>query len=332
MTDTESSARISVHHFAINRSGMRSSVNVYIKDNDLIVEALADFDVGQTLECGQCFHFEKLDENEYALAAFGRLLHIKQTEDKVIFYNTTFDDFENIWKNYFDLERDYAEIKKILLSKDEKLKEAIDTMYGVRLLNQEFVETLISFIISQNKQIPHIKQIVANISKQYGEYLGEISGHSFYSFPDIARLQNVTEEDLRECKTGFRAPYIRNAIELVCQQTITVQQLSVLDTKSCCDKLKLIKGVGNKVANCVMLFGLGKRDAFPVDVWIKRIMETLYFNGQDTANEVIEKFANDIYGEFGGYAQQYLFYYGKTRQIGVDKVNKKEKVKPKTKK
>ena len=297
------------------------------KDKNVVLRGIVDFDVEQTLECGQCFHFVKVGEREYGVSACNRLLHIKQTEDEVIFYDTTMDEYENIWSKYFDLDRDYGAIKKKLLDNDDKLQEAVYTMDGVRILEQEFFETLISFIISQNKQIPHIKKIVADISEKYGTYVGNIGEEKFYAFPTIEQLRKVTVDELRECKTGFRAPYIADAVVKVMEGTVNEEKLKLADEQSCEEQLTQIKGVGNKVANCVMLFGLGKREAFPVDVWIKRIMEYLYFEGVDTSKEKIYAFAREHFGEYGGYAQQYLFYYGKTVKMGVNKVktNKEEK-------
>lgn len=285
------------------------------KENQIILEETTDFHLGQTLECGQCFHFKKLGDNEYGISAFGRLLHAKQIADKVIFYNTTMDDYRQIWLEYFDLNRDYGQIKKALLSADDKLCDAIETMWGIRILQQDFFETLISFIISQNKQIPHIKQIVADISREYGTFLGEINGESFYSFPDCHTLKAVGEEELRRLKTGFRAPYICDAAGKVGDGILTEELLCSLNTAEVMGRLMEIKGVGEKVASCVMLFGLGIREEFPVDVWIKRIMEELYFH-KDTPREEIRMKAMEMYGKYGGYAQQYLFYYGKVNQIG----------------
>lgn len=287
-------------------------MQICYEDDNTVIYGVTDFDVEQTLECGQCFHFKKLGEKEYGLTAFHKLLHIRQDGDTVIFYNTTKEDFENIWKDYFDLDRDYAEIKNYLLSYDDRLKEAICTMNGVRILKQEFFETLISFIISQNKQIPHIKKIVAELSEKYGDYLGEIAGERFFAFPTKEQLMEVTQEQLRECKTGFRAPYIMDAVNKVNAGIISEADLRAADCENCERMLTQIKGVGNKVANCCMLFGLEKREAFPVDVWIKRIMEYIYFEGKPTQKEVILKFAKEHFGSYGGYAQQYLFYYGKT--------------------
>lgn len=286
-----------------------------MSEMDYVLCGVKDFDVGQTLECGQCFHFKKIDENEYGVVAFGKLLHIRQEKETVIFYDTTEEEYGSIWEKYFDLDRDYGEIKEFLLEKDSELKKAIDQMQGVRILRQEFFETLISFIISQNKQIPHIKQIVETISRKYGEYLGKIGEEEFFGFPTCERMLDITIEDLRECKTGFRAPYIRDAVEKVCDKIIDEKTLREADVDVCIQELQKIKGVGEKIGNCVMLFGLEKREAFPIDVWIKRIMEFMYFEREASKDEIAQ-FAKERFGIYGGYAQQYLFYYGRENKLG----------------
>ena len=285
--------------------------------SDYKLKNVCDFDLAQTLECGQCFHFVKLDENDYVLTAKGRLLHVSQQADTVTFYDTEEDEYVNVWKDYFDMDRDYSAIKKKLLEKDDKLKDAIESMWGVRILNQDFFETLISFIISQNKQIPHIKKIVADISAKFGTYKGTYGGTDMYTFPTLEQLVNASEEDFKELKTGFRAPYIMDAIRRNMAGQFDRNELKSMDYDSCIKELMAIKGVGEKVANCVSLFGLGKKEAFPVDVWIKRIMETMYFDGVDTPKDKIAAFAKEQFGELGGFAQQYLFYYGKSIKMGV---------------
>ena len=283
-------------------------------NENVILSDVKDFNIQQIFECGQCFHFEKIDHMEYAAVAYGKLLRIKQEDDRVIMYNTSVDEYNSIWREYFDMDTDYELIKSRLKSTCEELEPAIDEKSGVRILRQEFVEILLSFIISQNKQIPHIKQIVSTISKEYGELLGEINGKEYYSFPDLEILSQITEDDFRRMKTGFRAPYLCDAIKHL-REWRGVKDFSGLSYEEAKEKLLEIKGVGDKVANCVLLFGLGYTSAFPVDVWIKRIMEHLYFK-KDTPKDKIIKFAEEKYGKYGGYAQQYLFYFARDGKLG----------------
>lgn len=284
-----------------------------LKEN-VILTNVYDFNIQQIFECGQCFHFEKLDYMEYVTVAYGKLLHIKQEADKVIMYNTSMDEYNSIWRTYFDMDTDYGEIKSKLMSTCEELKPAIDEKSGVRILRQEFSEILLSFIISQNKQIPHIKQIVASISKEYGELVGSIAGKEFYSFPTLEVLESISEDDFRRLKTGFRAPYLCDAISHL-KEWESEKSFDNLSYDEAKEKLLAIKGVGDKVANCVLLFGLGYTSAFPVDVWIKRIMEHLYFK-KDTQKDKILRFAEERFGKYGGYAQQYLFYFARDGKIG----------------
>ena len=271
-----------------------------------------DFDLRQTLECGQCFNFEKLNEQEYAVVAFDRLLHIKQCDNELVFLNADEADIQNIWIPYFDLDRDYGEIKAKVSEADERLKPITEEYGGIRILNQDFTETLISFIISQNKNITHIKQIVRLISEANGHLLGEINGREYYSFPHLPELDKITVDDFKALKTGFRAPYLRDAIDRMMSGEIDGDELRGMTFADAKERLMNIKGVGDKVANCVLLFGLGFRNAFPVDVWIKRVMEELYF-GKDTPKDLIEKFAAEKFGKYGGYAQQYLFIYAREK-------------------
>ncbi len=273
-----------------------------------------DFDIEQTLECGQCFNFEKLDEKEYIVVFSGKMLHIKQEDNSLILHNASEEEAERIWKPYFDLDRDYAKIKTGVIQADDRMRPIIGEYSGIHILEQEFVETLISFIISQNKNIPHIKQIIRRISEEHGERIGSFNGRDYFSFPGLDELERISVEEFRELKTGFRAPYLRDAVDKLASGTIKEDVLREEGFEKAKADLTRIKGVGEKVANCVLLFGLGYRNAFPVDVWIKRVMEELYF-GQDTDKKVIESFAAEKFGEYGGYAQQYLFIYA--RESGV---------------
>lgn len=265
-----------------------------------------DFLLSQTLECGQCFHFKKIQDEEYQIVAYGKLLHASYKDNELTLHNVDEEDVE-LWYDYFDLGRDYGAIKSYLLAKDDLLRPSIEAMWGVRLLKQEFFETMISFIISQNQQIPRIKQIVANLSKACGKKLSE----DMYAFPTAKDILGIGEAGVRECKAGFRSSYIIDACQKYLNGEINEEVLRDSSYSDCIEKLKCIKGVGDKVANCVALFSLEKRNAFPVDVWIKRTMESIYFKKETSVKEIAE-FAGERFGEYGGYAQQYLFYYGKT--------------------
>ena len=290
-------------------------MNIYSKDKDLIIEGLRDFDIEEILECGQCFHFTKFGDKKYELMAYGKYLMVAQQGDVLTLYNTSMKEYDCIWKKYFDIETDYGKIKQDILSIDSRLRDAIEAKPGIRILKQDLFETLISFIISQNKQIPHIKQIVHLISERYGNKIELSDGRSVYAFPTVEQLSAVSEEELRECKVGFRAPYIKCAVEMVASGEISKDKLLSMDVSEARQTLMTIKGVGEKVANCVLLFGLGFADTFPVDVWMKRIMEYMYFDGSQD-KKVIEAYAMEKYGALAGYAQQYLFFYGREKGLG----------------
>ena len=290
-------------------------MNIYSENKNVIIENIYDFNIEEVLECGQCFHFTKLDKSNYELLAYGKYLNVTQDGTKLTLHNTTMEEFNSCWKIYFDLDNDYSKIKTNIVELDNRLKDAVEAKPGIRILKQDFFETLISFIISQNKQIPHIKQIVHTISERFGEEIKLSSGRIVYAFPTVEQLSLVTEEQLRECKVGFRAPYIKCAVDMVASGEITEEGLLNMSVDEARAKLMTIKGVGEKVANCVLLFGLGFTDTFPVDVWMKRIMEYMYFDDPQD-KKIIEAFAMEKYGNLAGYAQQYLFYYGRENGLG----------------
>lgn len=281
----------------------------YIVQNDkVILKNVKDFNIKEILECGQCFRFNKIDDMHYKIIAYGKVLYIKQDTD-VTLYPTTEDDFLNIWNNYFDLDTDYSKIKNEL-SKDKILKDAIEYARGIRILNQEPFECLISFIISQNNRIPMIKKVIQNISEKYGEKVQDE-----YLFPTIEMLERATNEELRECKTGFRDKYILDAIKNIKEGLDLIKLYDIPFDKAKIELLK-IKGVGTKVADCVLLFSLKKNEVFPTDVWIKRVMEYFYFDHKEIHINEIHKYAKDNWGDLSGYAQQYLFYFARNEQIG----------------
>ncbi len=271
--------------------------------NKYILKKDSSFDIEHILECGQCFNFEKLGEKYYKITAFAKVLYIKQYEKEVHFFPCTTEEFKKIWTHYFDLDTDYNELKEIL-RKDDVLREAIAFGEGIRILNQDHFECLISFIISQNNRIPMIKSVVKNISENYGKKI--IDG---YAFPDVETLSKVSDEDLRACKTGFRSKYILDCCNKIVTNEINLKELEELSSEEMMKELLKIKGVGVKVANCTMLFSYGRGDSFPVDVWIKRAMEHFYFNDEEKPKDYIQSFGEEKFGDLSGIAQQYLFNY-----------------------
>lgn len=285
------------------------------KNDSVIIKDLDHFNLKQTLECGQCFRFYTIEVNKFLIIAYNKVLVIEQKKQDIIFYNTTIDEFNTIWYKYFDFDNNYGLIKDRLQKTDKTLSKAIESTSGIRILKQDIFETLISFIISQNKNIKHIKKVIENMSMTFGEPIKEINGITYYSFPTIEQLKNANEADLRACKTGFRAPYILDAVDKIANGILDLKELQNKPTSYVKDQLTTIKGVGDKIADCVLLFAYSRYEVFPTDVWILRIIETLYLNEKANKKHV-QQFAKQQFGDLAGYAQQYLFYYGRENKIG----------------
>lgn len=275
------------------------------------------FDVNKVFDCGQCFRFDKVEDSiheaEYAGVAHGKYISVAQDGDSITVYNSTLEEYEQIWKHFLGLDRDYERINSTLLSLSDNpsLADAIDRSSGIRILKQEPWEAICSFIISQNNNIPRIKKLVSALSLRCGERvsLEGMEAHiapshkdnegNFYSFPSPDMIKPLGIEGLAELKTGFRAKYIYDACEKMLSGEIDLDLLSKSSTDACIEHLCRVKGIGVKVASCALLFGFEKLDAFPVDVWIKKVIAK-YFN---------EDFDHRLLGEYAGIAQQYLFYY-----------------------
>lgn len=281
------------------------------KQNKVVMTDYDSFNIGEILECGQCFRFTKIDEMHYVIVAKNKVLYIKQEDDRVVFYPCNKKDFENIWIDYFDLNTDYYKIKKEICKNDDIMTKAVSYGEGIRILKQDKFECLISFIISQNNRIPQIKKVIENISREYGKKFGD-----FYLFPTLEELSVADLETLAKLKTGFRNKYILSAIDLIKNSKLSLEELAEKDTDTIRKELMKIKGVGHKVADCVIMFAYSRCECFPTDVWVKRIMNTLYFDNEEKDVEYIHSFAYKKFGAYAGYAQQYLFNYARAGSIG----------------
>lgn len=289
----------------------------YLEDK-VILEGVKNFNIKQILECGQCFRWDKVGEMNYIIVAFGKVLEILQEEDKVTFLNTNKEDFETIWFKYFDLERDYDAIKAAL-SFDDTLKSSVEYGYGIRLINQEAFELLISFIISARNSIPSIKKTILKISQRWGNEI-QYKGNIYYTFPTPEMLKDVTEDEIRATGASFRSKYIVDTVKNVNDDlnnpegTYNLERIISLSDDECHTALQAFKGVGAKVADCIMLFSMGKQSAFPVDVWVKRAMMHFY-NAEEGSLNKIRIFGRTKFGQYAGFAQQYLFYYARENGI-----------------
>lgn len=279
---------------------------------------IKDFNPKHIFECGQAFRWYKEDGGSYTAIHKEKVINVKKENDDIIFSNTNEEDFQNIWYDYFDLQTDYNKIKKEL-SKDPILRESIKFGEGIRILNQDPYETTISFIISANNQIPRIKKSIELISKNYGNFIDEYNGIKYYSFPEPEVLANANEKELEEkCKVGYRAKYIVNTSKMIYNKEVNLDELHNMATNDAKEILMKLPGVGPKVSDCILLFSLNKNDAFPVDVWVKRVMEHFYLK-EDTKLKDISKYAEEKFGPLAGFAQQYLFYYAREMGIGRKK-------------
>lgn len=266
--------------------------NVEFKNSEIHIKNVANFNLAQTLDCGQAFRWSQKENGVWCGIAFGRYIELCEKDGDIIIRGSNQADFENVWANYFDLDRDYRQIIKDV-SVNETVKKAAEYSSGIRLLNQEPWEALCSFIISQNNNIPRIKGIVERLCENFGN---KINGG--YTFPSAKTVAKLTVDDLAVIRSGFRAKYIIDAAQMVASGEINLSELKNTDYDTAREKLMTIKGVGPKVADCMLLYGLSRIEAFPRDVWIKRAL-TQMFDGQLPECAV----------QYAGIVQQYIFHY-----------------------
>ena len=278
-------------------------------DKAIRMTDFTNFNIGEILECGQCFRFEKMDDDFYFLIAFGKVLYVRQDSDAVLFWYEDdvlgLEEFTALWVPYFDLERDYAAISAKFAENDPVMSDAIAFAPGIRVLNQDPWEMIVSFIISQNNRIPQIKKVINNISKRYGTKINGLN----HAFPTAEQLSSAKAEDLRECKTGFRDKYILDASFKAANKELHLGRDTEMTTEDLRKSLLSVKGIGEKVAHCILLFGYGRFDTFPVDTWVRKVMEEYYFGGKKAQVAEIHRFAYERFGSLSGIAQQYLFHY-----------------------
>ncbi|MBR1733849.1 MAG: DNA-3-methyladenine glycosylase 2 family protein, partial [Alphaproteobacteria bacterium] len=243
---------------------------------------------------GQCFRISEVSENIWEVIAFGKNLKIRSCKNNISIFECDEKEYNEIWHDYFDMRRDYGEIKaKIRSSGDNYLIKAVEFGYGMRILNQNLWEVIVSFIISQQNNIPRIRGIIDKLCKRYDG-----------QFPSPERLAQWSETDLEKIGLGYRAKYVRNIAIAATEGKFDFEKIQRMNYENSIEYLKNFDGIGNKVANCIALFGLRKLEAFPIDVWINRILQNQYGG----------KFNVDFFHGYAGIVQQYMFYYERFRQ------------------
>jgi len=298
---------------------------IEMRRDNAVISGISPFNLKETLESGQAFRWD-LEDGVFTGVVRGRVIRAAQEGDSLVLIKPGSEEVIHLATDYFSLDVDQADIEERLRSMDPTLDSAVRSFTGLRLLRQEPWECLVSFILSARNAIPLIRRAVERIARAYGDPIlqenddglpthgGRGSGQtSYYSFPTPGRLASADVLDLVRCGAGFRSQYVKAAAERVASGDIDLQALRSLGYEGAKERLMSLRGVGEKVADCVLLFSLGFYEAFPIDVWMTRVMRYVYFGGSKVSAATITQFARERFGELAGYAQQYLFHYARRK-------------------
>ena len=264
-----------------------------------------NFNLKDTITCGQIFRFEEEKDGSYTVILSDRVINIYQKDDYIYFDSNKEDDLEKVIINYFDLNYDYDSINNMLLKNNHELKDIINYSKGLKMINEPKLEVIISYILSQNNRVPQIKKSLDNISKEYGEKV-IFNNKEYYLFPTIDNLKKISIDDFRRLKCGFRDRYLYEFI----QSDFNLNKIENLSSKEALDLLISMKGIGEKVASCILLFGYHRFDVYPIDTWVKKYMKDEY---NITTIKDIKSFCLDRYKEYTGLVIQYMFNYKRNK-------------------
>ncbi len=263
-----------------------------------------NFDLKSTITCGQIFRYTKTDYG-FIVILKDRVISLREDKDYIIVNSSNENNLKEIIFDYFDLNRDYDKIGKEIIKKDSKIKDAINFSKGLRMIHQDPFETLISYIISQNNRVPSIANSLNLISKNYGTKV-IFENNEYYLFPSIEKMVTLTVNDFRNCKVGFRDKYIYEAMQKIANKELNLESIKDMSSSDSLKYLMKFKGIGMKVASCILLFAYQKFDVYPIDTWVKKFMKDCY-NIEDEKS--IREFTLNTYREYSGLAIQYMFNY-----------------------
>ena len=284
-----------------------------MQEQEYQIENQESFELKHIFDCGQCFRWNQEDDKSYTGVFKGNVLNVKKDNNTIYFKGIVNGNIKDIVEDYFDLNRDYTKIKKTLSKVDNNMKKGIEYGEGIRILNQDLVETILSFIISANNNIPRIKKIIERLSESYGTKI-VWNKKNYYAFPRLKQLKNVSIEEYRNLGLGFRDKRIYDTVHMLLNNQVDYKKwYDEKNTLKVREELLSLAGVGPKVADCILLFSDLKRfDVFPIDVWVRRVMNELYIKNPDETKvnkKDIERIAYQKFGNLEGIAQQYLFYW-----------------------
>ena len=276
------------------------------------IKDMESFELKHIFDCGQCFRWNEEEDGSYTGVIKQGILNVKKENGLITFVGMLDGNIKEIVVDYFDLNNNYEEIKNKLSKIDDNMKKSIEYGYGIRILNQDLFECIISFIISANNNIPRIKGIIERLSKKCSRRV-IYNEKEYYLFPSVSELSKLSVEDLRSLGLGFRDIRVFNTCKKIKEKVVDLDKLKEMkNSDEIREELLKLDGVGPKVADCIMLFSLKRYDVFPIDVWVRRVMNDLYIhneNEEKVNKKEILKIANKLYGNICGLAQQYLFYY-----------------------
>lgn len=283
-----------------------------MKEQQYIIKNPKCFNLKDIFTCGQCFRWEENEDKSYTGIVKENVINIKKQGNDYIVKSVGNNEIEKLVIDYFDLNRDYTALQEKLSKIDENMEKSIKYGQGIRLLNQDLWETLISFIISANNNIPRIQKIIKRLSKNFGKKI-IFENNEYYTFPTAQELKDVSIEKYRELGLGFRDKRIYETTQIILENKVNLQELeNNPNTLEVREILLTLPGVGPKVADCILLFSDLKRlEVFPIDVWVNRVMNELYIHGDENKinKKQIEQIAKEKFGNLAGLAQQYLFYW-----------------------
>lgn len=263
-----------------------------------------NFDLKATVTCGQIFRYTE-EDNTFTVIIKDRVLLLTIDGDEIIVESNKEENLREVVYDYFDLNRDYDSIEKIIVDKDEKLKDAVIFSKGLKVIHQDPFETLIAYVISQNNRVPSIANSLNLISYNYGEKV-IFKDKDYYLFPSLENLKKLSQDDFRKCKVGFRDKYLYEIIKNITENTLNLENIKNMSSDDARDYLMSFKGIGNKVASCILLFAYQMFDVYPIDTWVKKFMSEDY-NIEGEKN--IREFTYNTYKEYSGLAIQYMFNY-----------------------